>query len=164
MGDKAHKKSDINYYLTKVSKGYEIMGIIKAISLSFFVLFAIVTVIRKHRLTFYQWLQLFLIIALDAIDVTFMIGFDTSMTEDKCGYKQKMYYGTIYCLFYVVCVLLAYKFQYFFRQISNFVKDGTLPTEKTIKRNYWIMMFICLFALCDWAVYVAINTHYVHKG
>ena len=53
MGSKSHEKSDINYYLVKVSKGYEIMGIIKAIMLSFYVLFVIATVVRKHRLTFY---------------------------------------------------------------------------------------------------------------
>ena len=82
------------------------------------------------------------------------------MYGSKCGHKQKMYYGAIFCIFYTICVLVAYKFQFFFRQVSNFVRDGTLPTESTKRRNTIVLTLIGVFTIVDWALFAIINQYY----
>ena len=82
----------------------------------------------KEKLTLYQWWQASALMILNGVQIYFLLTYDKAMITSTCGHAQKMFYGTIFCLFQMVVILLAYKFQQFFGQLNNFVFNGTLPS------------------------------------
>ncbi len=57
-----------------------------------------------------------MVILLNTVEVTYLIEYDKEMVDnDNCAHAQKLYLGAIYCLFYTICVMQAYKNGTFFR-------------------------------------------------
>ena len=79
--------------------------------LSGIIIYLVTVVIRKHRLSRYQWIWLMQIAVLNIVEIIYMITYDTVIKGGSCGHQYKMYNGTIYWLFYTTTISVAFKYQ-----------------------------------------------------
>lgn len=94
---------------------------------------------------------------LQVLEVLYLIRYDKGMVDnDTCAHAQKMYLGAIYCLFYTICVMQAIKNATFFRQVTKFVEDGILPSQKVLDRNRNIAIAVAALSLIDYIMYTII--------
>lgn len=105
-----------------------------------------------------------MVVTLNTVEVTYLIAYDKEMVDNStCAHAQKLYLGAIYCLFYTICVMQAYKNGTFFRQITKFVDDGDLPNRKVHRRIQILGLFIFLFSLANWIVYTVYQEVYTAR-
>lgn len=84
---------------------------------------------------------------LNAVEISFYYTFTReAISDETCGYKQKMYYGLIYCSYYTISMQIGYSLIVLLKQIKDFVDKQELPTEKIRRRNKKIVIVIWLVA------------------
>jgi len=66
---------------------------------------------------------------LNAVEITFYYTFTLdTISEEKCFYPQKMYYGAIYLAYYTISTQICYSLIVLVKQIKNFVDKQELPS------------------------------------
>ena len=101
---------------------------------------------------------------LNAVEIPFMLNFNLTFISKECGSRARLYDGVVYCLMLAISLLIAWQFQAFFRQVTNFVRDGTLPCESSKRRNSVIIVCTWLLFFSDLVIYIGINRYYSAQG
>ena len=74
-----------------------------------------------------------------------------------------MYVGACVILQFTITLLIAFKLNALYGQLTDFMLHATLPTEKTRRRhNRWaIAVWVCCMA--DWCFYIVVNVIYTQN-
>ena len=106
------------------------------------------------------------LLILAGVRATLALTFNEDSILQDCGFVHKLYNGTSMCLYFNICLLVAYKFHALYGQMTDFAIKGVLPTEHLRKRTNKVGIFVWMLGMCDWVTYMAVvvgltkSTHY----
>ena len=118
-----------SYFLEIIMFSYEILSFIHMVFLLSIFIYVVGSIMRKHRHTYLQWFNIGSMALLNAVEITFYYTFTReTISDEKCYYPQKMYYGVIYCAYYTISTQIGYSLIVLLKQIKDFVDKQELPS------------------------------------
>ena len=157
---KGGDKAGMTEYLDRLNTAYEVLSYVHGAFLAIIVLFCIVTILRRHKLDSFQWIQLAELIFLNSVQVAFMIKFNKEMVNHNCGETAKLFGASIYCGYIAISLSNSWQFQSFFKQLLKYAQHGFLPNEKILLRKKILMVVVWLVVFLDYVIYIGLLKYY----
>lgn len=158
--DRAQLQDILETFIRRIGITFKVFFAIHTLFFVVLVTYVVLSLLRKHRFTPFQWFQLAQLFLLICIQLPYMYTYSGAMEDGHCGWEQQVYAGCVYCILMSIGLLFAWQFWILFRQVHSYVLHGVLPTEGAKCWSTAIIICTWLFFFTDWIVFIFVK-HYL---
>ena len=124
--------------------------------------YLIVSKIRKHRLSYFQWVYLINLAFVEVLTTIVLFGYFGigDGHADNCGYYDHVFFGSTDIFLFNVSILLGFKQYSVSSSVYEFAVKGNLPSKNIKRRNQIILYTIWALSIAEIASYIFFNTYW----
>ncbi len=135
-------------------------GILNFLLLAIMTVYMAISIIRKHRMTRFQWIclcNLWFAVAIVAIGQVWF----NSIESDFCNFSLKIIYGIDTIILFNLSTIVCFKAKCVCHDIYEFAINGNLPSLAVQRKKKIVIALIWACSVCYMLVYLILSSIFV---